>query len=111
MRSMTALLLCTGVLVAGGFPSGPQVGDKLPDLKAKQVIGPDAGKEFKLHERAKDGPTLVIFVQQFSRPAFRFLKPVDEFAASKEGLATHIVWLTDDRDKTEEFLKRAQNSM
>jgi hypothetical protein len=112
MRTITVFLLAAGYLTASGsFPSGPQVGDKLPDLKAKGVAGPNAEKEFKLHDQVKDGPALIVLVQQFGRPAFRFLRPIDEFAAAKEGLAAHIVWVTGDVDKTEAFLKRAQNSL
>ena len=112
MRAMIALLMTATALAAAGDPtSGPQVGDKLGTFKAKVVTGDDAGKEFQLPLKGKDGPTLIVFVQKFSRPAFKLLKPIDEFAGGKEGLAAHVVWITDDVEKTEAYLKKAQNSL
>jgi hypothetical protein len=113
---MFATLLLTTALYAGDLPSGPQVGDKLPDFKAHQHFGPDAGKEFKLHDKIKGGPTLLIFMHPvgdapISRPGFQFLKPVDKYAAEHDKLATHIVWLTGDKEKVEGFLKRAEQSL
>jgi hypothetical protein len=77
--------------VAGDFPSGPQVGDKLPDFKAHAHFGPDAGKEFMLHQKAKGRPTLIIFMHApgdvaITRPGFQFLKPVDKYASEQEKL-------------------------
>ena len=112
MRAMIALLMTATALAAAGDPtSGPQVGDKLGTFKAKVVTGDDAGTEFQLPLKGKDGPTLIVFVQKFSRPAFKLLKPIDEFAGGKEGLAAHVVWITDDVKKTEAYLKKAQNSL
>ena len=107
---MTTLLL-TAALFAGGVPSGPQVGDKLGDFKAHAFSGPDAGKEVKLHEKAKDGPLMLVFVHEITRPGFQLLKPLDKFASENEKLKTYIVWLSPEKEKAEEFLKRAQNSL
>jgi hypothetical protein len=112
MRCVVAILVSAGLVSAAGDPaSGPQVGDKLGTFKAKAVTGGDAGKEFQFPGKSKDGPTLIIFVQKFSRPAFKLLKPIDEFAGGKEGLAAQVVWVTGDVEKTEEYLKKAQNSL
>src|SRR5947209_16136222 len=111
MRTILALLLSTSVVLAGDPTSGPQVGDKLGTFKAKAVTGADAGKEFQFPAKGQDGPTLLIFVQKFGRPAFKMLRPIDEFAGGKDGLKTHIIWITDDAEKTEAFLKKAQNSL
>ena len=111
MHIATAFLFSGSLFLAGDPTSGPQVGDKLGTFKAKVVTGDDAGKEFQLPLKGKDGPTLIVFVQKFSRPAFKLLKPIDEFAGGKEGLAAHVVWITDDVEKTEAYLKKAQNSL
>lgn len=117
MFTATALMLALAIQPGGdSFPSGPQVGDKLPDFKAHAHAGPDAGKEFKLHDRTKGGPTLVIFMHGpsevgITRPGLQFLRPVDKFAADNEKLATQIVWITGDKEKTEGFLKRAETSL
>jgi hypothetical protein len=114
----TSSLLFTAFLLAGGdsFPSGPQVGDKLPDFKAHAHSGGDAGKEFKLHEKIKGGPSLIIFMHGpseigITRPGLQFLKPVDKYAGEQEKLASHVVWITGDKEKTEAFLKRAENAL
>ncbi len=113
---MFTTLLLTLALHVGDFPSGPQVGDKLPDFKAHQHFGPDAGKEFKLHDKIKGGPTLLIFMHApgdaaITRPGFQFLKPVDKYASEQVKLATQIVWVTGDKEKIEGFLKRAEKSL
>lgn len=114
---MTKLLFVLAALsFAGDLPSGPQVGDKLPDFKAHQHFGPDAGKEFKLHEKIKGGPTLLIFMHApgempITRPGFQFIKPVDKYASEQEKLSTHIVWVTGNKDNIEKFLTRAEQSL
>jgi hypothetical protein len=112
MRSLAVLIL-SGLIAAGGdsFPSGPQVGDKLPGLKVKAFSGPDAGKEVQPVDQAKGGPTLLIFVHRITRPGLKTLRPIDEFASQHGKLNAHIVWLTEDRDKAEEYLKRAEKSL
>jgi hypothetical protein len=112
MFALTLLL----AFASGDFPSGPAVGDKLPDFKAHAFFGPDAGKEIKLHEKTKGGPTLVIFMHApgevaITRPGFQFLKPVDKYASEQATLATQIVWVTGDKEKIEGYLKRAENSL
>ncbi len=113
---MLTTALLTLALSTGDFPSGPQVGDKLPDFKTQGFFGPDAGKEYQLHEKIKAGPTLVIFMHApsdaaITRPGLQFLKPVDKYAAENEKLATQIVWVTGDKDNVEKFLKRAEGSL
>ncbi len=106
------MMLAASVLTAGdSFPSGPLVGDKLGEFKLHAFSGGDAGKELKFLEKTKGEPTLLIFVHKITRPGLQFLRPVDKYAAENDKLASHIVWLTEDKDKTEEFLKRAQNSL
>lgn len=112
----TAVLMVAMVTQPDSFPSGPQVGDKLPDFKAHQHAGPDAGKEFKILDKTKAGPSLLIFMHGpseigITRPGLQFLRPVDKFAAEHNKLATQIVWITGDKEKTEAFLKRAENSL
>lgn len=102
--------LSLALVFAGDIPSGPNVGDKLPECKVAGFSGPQAGKEFEVLKAAKNGPTLLIFVHEITRPGLQLLRPVDEYAAGQDRLATHIVWLGE-REKTEAFLKRATNSL
>lgn len=110
MGRLTSLIL-TGFLAAGSISSGPQVGDKLGGFKAEAFSGPDAGKELKLLDKTKGEPTLLVFVQKLTRPGFRLLRPLDEFAAGEDRLKTYIVWVDENREKADEFLKRAKNSL
>jgi hypothetical protein len=117
MLTTSAFLLSLSLFAGGdSFPSGPLVGDKLGEFKSHAFSGPDAGKEFKFIEKTKGGPTLLIFMHGSSdngitRPGLQFLRPVDKYAAENEKLAAHIIWVTGDKEKTEGFLKRAENSL
>src|SRR5438128_1651443 len=112
MLTASTLLLSMSLWTGGdSFPSGPQVGDKLGEFKAHAFSGPDAGKEFKLLEKIKGNPSLVIFVHKITRPGLQFLRPVDKYATENDKLNGHIVWLTEDKEKTDEFLKRAEKSL
>jgi hypothetical protein len=112
-------LIVTMALAIGqdSFPSGPAVGDKLGEFKAHAFSGADAGKEFKLLEKAKGAPTLIIFMHAaaaengITRPGLQFLRPVDKYAAENDKLVAHIIWITGDKEKTEGFLKRAEKSL
>lgn len=109
---MAHALILTTAFFAGDFPSGPQVGDKLPDFKSHAYSGPDAGKEFKILDKTKGGPTLLIFMhatdQKFSitRPGNQFLRPVDAYAAQEKKLNANIVWITGDKDGVEDWMKK-----
>ncbi|MSQ95639.1 MAG: hypothetical protein EXR98_13910 [Gemmataceae bacterium] len=117
MFTATALMLALAFQPGGdSFPSGPQVGDKLPDFKAHAHFGPAAGKKFKVHDKSKGGPTLLIFMHApsdnaITRPGFQFLKLVDKYASEQEKLATQIVWVTGDKEKVEGWLTKAENSL
>ena len=99
------------VFVLAQVPSGPQVGDALPEAKVKGVYEPIAGKEISLLERGKKEPTLIVFVQKFSRPAFRLLREIDKLAVAEDKLNTNIVWIAEDFEKTEAYLTKARPSL
>lgn len=115
---LVALALCLSAPLAPAQQdekvfSGPQPGEKLTPFKALGVFGPQAGKEFEFAPPAKDGPAVLVFVHEVTRPAFQFLRPVDTYAAKLggDGLATQIVWLSGDKTATEMFLNRAKQSL
>ncbi len=114
IKSLIAFV-AAGIVLAGddSFPSGPQVGQKLTPFKVLSFSGPEAGKELEVLKKSKGEPTLLIFVHKITRPALRFLRPVDKFAADLDlgKLQAHIVWLSEDKDKTKAFLDRAKNSL
>jgi len=113
-----SMLMAAMLMTAAGdsFPSGPAVGDKLPDFKAQAYSGGDSGKEFQLHDKIKGGPTLLIFMHGpselgITRPGLQLLKSVDKYAGEQEKLASHVVWISGDKEKTEGFFKRAENAL
>lgn len=94
--------------------SGPEKGAKLEPLKVHPVAGDDAGKVIDIVERREDKATIYVIVQAdlFSRPIGRFLKELDT-KINNDVPDTEIVavWLTDDVDKSKEYLPRAQMSI
>jgi hypothetical protein len=116
MLTAQFFLLASALFSGDSFPSGPPVGDKLGDFKTYGFSGPDAGKEFKVIEKTKGAPTMIIFMHAqaengITRPGLQFLRPIDKYASENAKLATHIVWVTADKEKTEAFLKRAEMSL
>jgi hypothetical protein len=93
--------------------SGPQPGEKLPAFKAEGVLNAEAGKTIEPVKDAKGGPIAIVFIHEITRPALQLIRPVDAFGDkwSKDGLRTHFVWLSADRAKTEEFIRRAEKSL
>lgn len=98
------------LLLGGDVPSGPMVGDKLPEFKVQGFSGPEADKEFELLKDIKGGPAALVIVHQITRPAFQLMRPLEEFASKHEKLKMHFVWLGE-KEKMQEFLKRAENSL
>jgi hypothetical protein len=109
-------MILAGLAWAGqdSLPSGPNPGDKLAEFKVLGFSGDEAGKEFEVLKQVKQGPALIIFVNKITRPALKFLRPVDEYVDKQDKLAAHVVWLTGDKgdkDETLKFLERAKNSL
>jgi len=93
--------------------SGPQPGEALPALKVLGVYDADAGQELDFVSQAHDGPILLIFVHQVTRPSVGLTRVLAKYAASRkeDGLTAGIVWLTDDRGEAEAYLLRARQSL
>src|SRR5262245_29332005 len=111
----------TGLLVLAAAPavgaqvaSGPAAGDPVKPLKVFAVVGDVKDKDVDFAAERKDKPTLYVFVQadKFDRPMNRFIKTLD--SKLKEAYADAYivaVWLTDDKDKTREYLPKLQMSV
>jgi hypothetical protein len=119
---MTTIRSC--ILVAVSFlacaaagqdvDSGPEIDKKVPDLKVFDATGSKHGKEVDYAAERKDKPTVYVFIQadKWDRPMARFLKKLDEnLMQESEEAYVVAVWLTDDVDKTKEYLPRAQQSL
>ena len=99
--------------------SGPKVGDKVPALKVYAVVGKIEDKEADYAAERKDNPTIYVFVKskeggipEGGRPAGRFMKELDKVVkdVDAEGYVV-TVWLTDDEQKTKDYLPRIQMSL
>src|SRR5438270_6155296 len=94
--------------------SGPAAGSKLEPLKVKAITGSHAGEELDFVAAREGKPTMYVFVQadKFDRPVARFLKTLDsDLGMDRQDVAIVATWLTDDVEKTTEYLPRAQQSI
>ena len=110
-----AVLFCfTPELFAVEDPifSGPQVGEKLPPMNVKGVIGDHSSKEFELIELAGEKPVFVVFVHARTRPAFGLTNAMMRYAATrkKDGLTSGVVFLTHDATSTEKWMNVVQKN-
>ena len=109
-----AALICWNASVHGQIQSGPDRGSKLEPLKVSVVVGDGAGEELDLAARRGGQPTIYLFVQadKWDRPVARFMSTLDkELVKSRSDVAVVAVWLTDDVEKSKEYLPRAQQSI
>jgi hypothetical protein len=86
--------------------SGPKEDAKVAPLKVYAVTGEPKDKEVDYAGLRKGKPTVYVFVsaRDFDRPMFRFIKKLDE-DLPEDGLVV-AVWLTDDADKSKEYLPK-----
>jgi hypothetical protein len=101
---------------AGGqdVSSGPEQGKKVPALKVFDATGPHKDKEVDYTAERKDKPTIYILIQaeKWDRPIARFMRKLDDTLQKKdEDCHVVAVWLTDNPDKTKEYLPLAQHSL
>jgi hypothetical protein len=113
VTSLPLLWVLLTTLAAGqDVSSGPKKGEAVPALKVFDVTGPHKDKDVDYTAERKDKLTVYAFVQadQWDRPMARFLRKLDEAVQEQDALVV-AVWLTDDADKTKEYLPRAQQSL
>jgi hypothetical protein len=111
---LPSLLVLVAALAGGqDISSGPKKGEAVPALKVFDATGPHTDKEVDYAAERKDKPTVYAFVQadQWDRPMARFLRQLDEAVQKHQDAFVVAVWLTDDADKTKEYLPRAQQSL
>jgi hypothetical protein len=108
------LLLSASTARGQDVASGPGKEEKVPALKVFDATGLNKDKEVDYAAERKDRPTiyLLIVADKFSRPMNRFMKELDK-AVKKDFEDTYVVavWLTEDLDKTKEFLPRVQQAV
>jgi hypothetical protein len=123
--ALTVLLTCFAYA-----ESGPAAKADVPALKVDAVAGLVTGETKDFAAERKEKPTVYVFVQadKFDRPIGRFLKVLDqelngEDTAKQRGgrprflkegrpdVQVIAVWLTDDVDKSKDYLPKAQMSI
>ncbi|HVJ79621.1 MAG TPA: hypothetical protein VNC50_01015 [Planctomycetia bacterium] len=124
MRTVKLLGLAAAMLAAAAatsiaainedLESGPAAGTKVKELKAVAIAeeGPKEAADV-LAER-KNKPTILVLVQadKWDRPVARFLKTLDQKLVERNDEARLLaVWLTDDQEKSKEYLPKAQQSL
>ena len=114
LRHICSLAFLSTSLAFAAIESGPAVDSALPELKADAATGDDAGKKITFTTTRKAKPTIYVFIRadKFDRPIARYLKTLDK-ALVEFGKDTHVVavWITEDIDKTREYLPKVQQSM
>jgi hypothetical protein len=93
--------------------SGPQVGEKLLPFKVRGVFDRAAGQELDFVSQAAGKPIVLIFVHDANRPSIGLTRVLSQYTASraKDGLATGVVWLSDDATEAENALKRMRHAL
>ena len=108
-----AICLLPGSLLAQ-VDSGPSAGSKVERIKLFAATGDSAGKELDFAAERKEKPTIFVFVQaeKWDRPMVRFLRDMDQtLVKDRNEVQIIAVWLTDDVEKSKEFVPKAQNSL
>jgi len=88
--------------------SGPQVGEKLPPLKASLAYGRDAREVVDFVELAAGRPSLMVIVNGANRPAAGLTRSLMNFAEMQgDKLFAGIVYLDGDLTAAGKYLRRA----
>jgi hypothetical protein len=115
MRNLLIGLMVLRACVArADVDSGPKPGEKVPSLKVLSVVGDEENKEIDAAKIRAKKPTLFLFVRadRLTRPIARTMKVLDEAVDKLDGEPKVIaVWLTDEKEKTKEYLPRAQQAL
>lgn len=111
---LASLLATSAVVTADEVEplfSGPQVGETLTPFETQPAFG--EAEEVAVLDGTLDGPVLLIFVHQVTRPSIALTRLLINYASSKEnqGLESRLVFLTDDPTDMKAFLQRARRAL
>ncbi|MBC8289305.1 MAG: hypothetical protein H8E37_03210 [Planctomycetes bacterium] len=90
--------------------SGPQVGEKLPSFKIRNVLAEPA-EDVDLIKAADGKPVVIVFVHKRTRPAFGLTNALMNYAQTrkKAGLTSGVAFLTADATETGNWMKKIRN--
>jgi hypothetical protein len=105
-------LLLPAIVAAQDVVSGPEKGTKVPALKVADITGQNAGKEVDYAAERDKKATIYLFIRadQWDRPMARFVRKLDQLVQQEKSYVV-AVWLTEDVEKTKEYLPLAQQSL
>jgi len=111
MRFAILIAAFSFVATSDSFPSGPAVGEKIGDFEIRGVLGEGSGKDRRFEKETKDKPGVLIFVHKLTRPTLRLLRPIDDFVANEPKAYAEVVFLAENKEKMEAYLKTAEKSL
>ncbi len=82
--------------------SGPQVGEPLPSFKAVGMLDDQEGEPIDLIAQAEDGPVMLVFFHELTRPGFGLTRAITKFASERSdpNMKVGVIFLTDDMTET-----------
>lgn len=112
-------VLGSAVILRADLKSGPAEGTAVPGFRTLGITGELAknpAEEIDFVEIRKKKTTVFLFVaaDKWDRPVARYLKTLDKSlnaGAEGEGVEAVAVWLTEDVQKSKEYLPLAQGSL
>ena len=113
--SLATMLFALATSIAQAqVDSGPQPGSDAKPVKAVALIKNEAEKEKDFVAERAGKPTIFLFVQAdtFDRPVARFMRTLDQdLSKNREDVQVVAVWLTEDVDKSKNYVPRARESL
>lgn len=112
---ISSIVLCLTLAAVADEPifSGPQVGEQIVPFEARIVFGEGAGSDVSVIDGIDDGPVMLVFVHQVTRPSIALTRLLVNYASTKkgEGLQCRLVFLTSDPTETEAWFRRARQAL
>ncbi len=114
MVAVAATLLSLPVSLQAQVDSGPAAGGEAKPVKAVGLAKDEKEKEVDFVAQRAGKPTVFLFIQAdtFDRPVARFMRTLDqELAKDREDVHVVAVWLTDDVDKSKNYVPKVRESL
>ena len=110
---LTSGLMACANLQAEEIFSGPQPGELLSSFEVQRVFSKNGEAKVEVLKEDRNSPTLIVFVHKVTRPGVGISRLLLNYANTKkkEGMKSHLVFLTDDGPETEAWLNRARRAL
>ncbi|QDT10075.1 hypothetical protein [Planctomycetes bacterium K23_9] len=110
LRYVTLLTIATFVSTSQAerpIFSGPQIGEPLPAFSAESVSGKNRGEMVDFIKEVSDGPMMIVFFHERTRPAFGLTNAIAKFANTRKdpAIKSAVVFLTEDPTEMRKWTK------